>query len=459
MQHFPIFLNLASAHIVIGGGGEIALAKLRLLLKTNARITVCAPNFLPEILALRPRVTLVNRPLLGCDLRDARLVYAATGVAAEDARIADLGRKAEALVNVVDNLEASDFITPAIVDRSPLVVAIGTEGAAPVLARKIKAQLEASLPSSLGVLTRIGKTFRAAAEALPQGAARRRFWAEFYDRSGPCALANGGESRVTEVLDELLVQHLGQKAPVGRVDFVSAGPGDPELMTLKARKLLDQADVVVHDGLVSGEILELARREAVLIPVGKEGFGPSTAQDDIHRHMITHASSGAHVVRLKGGDASVFGRLDEETDALDAAGIGWQVVPGVTAASAAAASIGQSLTRRARNTALRLVTAHDMQGFADQDWHALAAPGAVTAIYMGKRAARFVQGRLMMHGASHLTPVTLVAQASRHDQQIVTTTLAEMPAAASGLTGPAVILLGLAGKHAMSVSPKQEHAL
>lgn len=459
MQHFPIFLNLASAHTVIGGGGEIALAKLRLLLKTKAQITLCASSFLPEILALRPRVTLVHRPLLRCDLQDVRLVYAATGHVSEDARIAALGRAAGALVNVVDNLEASDFITPAIVDRDPLVVAIGTEGAAPVLARKIKAQLEENLPSSLGELTRIAKPFRASAEALPQGAARRRFWAEFYDRSGPNALADGGEGKVNEVLNDLLAQHLGRRAPAGRVDFVSAGPGDPDLMTLKARKLLDQADVVVHDRLVSAEILELARREAVLIAVGKEGFGPSTAQDVIHKHMITHAGSGAHVVRLKGGDASVFGRLDEETEALDAAGIDWQVIPGVTAASAAAASIGQSLTRRSRNTALRLVTAHDMQGYADQDWHALAAPGAVTAIYMGKRAARFVQGRLMMHGASHQTPVTLVAQASRQDQQIVTTTLAGMPEAASSLMGPAIILLGLSRKHAIPAQPPQEHAL
>ena len=459
MQHFPIFLNLASAHVVIGGGGEIALAKLRLLLKTTAQITLCAPSFLPEIMALRPRVMLVHRPLLRCDLQDVRLVYAATGDMAQDARIAALGHAAGALVNVVDNLEASDFITPAIVDRAPLVVAIGTEGAAPVLARKIKAQLEASLPASLGVLARIAKTFRAAVEALPQGAARRRFWAEFYEKSGPNALVEGGEGKVKEVLYDLLAQHIGRHAPAGRVDFVSAGPGDPDLMTLKARKLLDRADVVVHDRLVSAEILELARREAVLIAVGKEGFGPSTAQEEIHRHMISHASAGAHVVRLKGGDASVFGRLDEETEALDAAGIGWQVIPGVTAASAAAASIGQSLTRRSRNTALRLVTAHDMQGYADQDWHALAAPGAVTAVYMGKRAARFVQGRLLMHGASHQTPVTLVAQASCHDQQIVTTTLAGLPEAASGLTGPAIILLGLAGKQAIPAAPQQERAL
>lgn len=458
MQHFPVFLDMNRASVVIGGGGEIALAKLRLLLKTRAQITLCAPDFSPEIEALRPRVTLVRRPLLGCDLGQARLVYAATGNATEDARIAGLGRKAGALVNVVDNLDASDFLTPAIVDRAPVVVAIGTEGAAPVLARKIKAQLEEALPASLGVLARIGKGFRSMADHLPQGMRRRDFWAEYYDTTGPRALDQGGEAEVGQALDALLARHLARSAPAGYVDFVSAGPGDPDLMTLKARKLLDRADVVIYDRLVSADILELARREAVMISVGKQGFGPSTPQQEINRLMIQHAGQGAHVVRLKGGDASVFGRLDEETEALDAVGIRWQVVPGVTAASSAAASIGQSLTRRGRNQALRLVTAHDMQGYADQDWRALAAPGAITAIYMGKRAARFVQGRLLMHGAAPDTPVTLVENASRTDQQIVATSLAQLPQRTAELAGPAVILLGLAPKAAETTLELQEQA-
>ncbi len=458
MQHFPIFLDLARAHVVIGGGGETALAKLRLLLKTQANITVCAAHIEPEIKALAPRVTLVNRPVLACDLGGARLVYAATGDAGEDARIARLGHDAGALVNVVDNLDASDFITPAIVDRDPVVVAIGTEGAAPVLARKIKAQLENTLPASLGPLARIGKAFRKMADALPQGARRRAFWAAYYNEAGPRAYAQGGEHSVSQALDKLLAQHLVQPAPQGHVDFVSAGPGDPELMTLKARKLLDRADVVIHDRLVTPEILELARREALIISVGKQGFGPSTPQPDIHDLMIEHAGQGAHVVRLKGGDASVFGRLDEETEALDSAGIPWQVVPGVTSASSAAASIGQSLTSRGRNRSLRLVTAHDMKGYADQDWAGLAAPGAVTAIYMGKRAARFVQGRLLMHGAAPDTPVALVENASRPDQQIVSATLASMPQMAAQLEGPAVILLGLAPRQVHQTLSLQELA-
>lgn len=444
MQHFPIFLDMDRARVVIGGGGEIALAKLRLLLKTRAQITVCAPDFAPEVAALAPRIQLVRRPLLGCDLVGARLVYAATGDDAEDARIKRVAQGKGVLVNIVDNLAASEFITPAIVDRAPVVVAIGTEGAAPVLARKIKAGLEESLPASLGALASIAKRFRGLAEHLPFGRARRDFWAEFFDQTGPRAYEAGGAQAVEESLDALLNQHLGQAAKPGFVDFVSAGPGDPELLTLKARKLLDRADVVIHDRLVSPEILELARREAEIISVGKEGFGPSVAQEAIHALMIEHAARGAHVVRLKGGDAGIFGRLDEEISALDAEGIQWAIVPGVTAASAASAQIGQSLTQRGRNTALRFVTAHDVAGFAEQDWRALAAPGAVTAVYMGKRAARFVQGRLLMHGAAASMPVTLVANVSRAGQKVQATTLDALPQAVAALDGPTVILLGLA---------------
>ena len=230
-------------------------------------------------------------------------------------------------------------------------------------------------------------------------------------------------------------------------------------MTLKARKLLDRADVVVHDRLVSGAILELVRREAQIIAVGKEGYGPSVSQDHINALLVEHAAQGAHVVRLKGGDASIFGRLDEETDALDSAGLDWQVIPGVTSASAAAASLGQSLTRRGRNGDLRLVTAHDMQGFAEADWRALAAPGAVTALYMGKRAARFVQGRLLMHGASPAMDVAIVENASCPNETRLYTRLSDLPQATAALDGPAIILLGLPPRRAAQNQPQTELAL
>ena len=446
MQHFPIFLAVAGRRIVVSGGGAAAVSKLRLLLKTEGRLTVFAEAPAPEIEAWAEagRLTLHRRPMGTGDALCAALFYAADEDAAEDARTAATARRDGALVNVVDDLERSDFITPAIVDRDPVTVAIGTEGAAPMLARAIKADLEARLPASLGLLARIGKAFRRAAEALPPGRARRAFWAEFYDRAGPKAARQGEDPRAA--LDALLARHLAARPEPGSVAFVGAGPGDPDMLTLRARRALDEADVVIHDRLVPAPILELARREAVVIEAGKTGFGPSTPQSEIDALVVHHATRGARVVRLKSGDPSVFGRLDEEVAACEAAGVAHEVVPGVTAASAAAASMGRSLTRRGRNAELRVITGHDARGFAEHDWRALAGPGAVAAIYMGLRAARYLQGRLLMHGADPATPVSVVENAGRPGERVVAATLATLGADldAASLEGPAVILLGLA---------------
>lgn len=240
----------------------------------------------------------------------------------------------------------------------------------------------------------------------------------------------------------------------GSVALVGAGPGCADLLTLGALRALQAADVVIHDRLVGPEILALIPEDTPRIDVGKEGFGPSTAQTDIHAAMIDAARGGAFAVRLKAGDPGIFGRLEEELDALDAAGIPWTILPGLTAATAAAAEIGQSLTARGRNGALTLLTGHDVKGFADQDWRSLARPGAVAAIYMGKRAARFLQGRLMMHGAAPDTAVTLVENASRPDQVIHATTLAGLPATAAACQGPAVIFWGLAPRAALARLPQ-----
>lgn len=241
----------------------------------------------------------------------------------------------------------------------------------------------------------------------------------------------------------------------GHVAFVGAGPGDPDLLTRAALRALQHADTVIHDRLISPEILELAAQSARLLDVGKQGFGPSTSQNNINALITQHATSGKQVVRLKSGDATVFGRLDEEIDACDAARVSWHIVPGITAASAAVASIGQSLTKRGRNSSVRFLTGHDMAGFADHDWAALARPGKVAAIYMGKKSARFIQGRLLMHGADRATPVTVIENASRRDQRILSTTLHSLPTDldAANLTGPALTFLGLAPRAAALALP------
>jgi len=235
---------------------------------------------------------------------------------------------------------------------------------------------------------------------------------------------------------------------VQSVQFVGAGPGAADHLTLGALRAITSADVVIHDRLVGEEVLALIPPHVRRIDVGKEGFGPSTPQSSINATLVTQALTGARVVRLKGGDCGIFGRLDEEIEALEAAGIGFAILPGLTAASVAAARIAQSLTRRGRNASLRILTGHDIAGFAEQDWRGLARAGEVAAIYMGKKSARFIQGRLMMHGAAADTPVTLVENVSRADERILKATLATLPDAAAQLDGPAIILFGLAPRHA-----------
>ncbi|MGL4322324.1 MAG: uroporphyrinogen-III C-methyltransferase [Paracoccaceae bacterium] len=235
-----------------------------------------------------------------------------------------------------------------------------------------------------------------------------------------------------------------QPAPAHPVLFVGAGPGAAAHLTLGAFQALQAADVVIHDRLVGAEVLALIPATGRLVDVGKEGFGPSTAQADINAAIVAHALTGARVVRLKGGDCGIFGRLDEEITALDAHALPFRILPGLTAATVAAATIGQSLTQRGRNASLRIITGHDMAGFAEQDWRGLARKGEVAAIYMGKKSARFIQGRLLMHGADAQTPVTLVENVSREGETIIAATLATLADAVTSLSGPAVILFGLA---------------
>jgi uroporphyrin-III C-methyltransferase len=248
--------------------------------------------------------------------------------------------------------------------------------------------------------------------------------------------------------------------PIHPVLFVGAGPGAADHLTLGALRAITSAEVVVHDRLVGDEVLTLIPPHARRIDVGKEGFGPSTSQQVINETLVAEALTGQRVIRLKGGDCGIFGRLDEEIDALEAAGISFTILPGVTSATVAAARIGQSLTRRGRNASLRIITGHDMAGFAEQDWRGLARKGEVAAIYMGKKSSRFIQGRLMMHGAAGDVPVTLVENVSRANERVVSATLATLPEAAAQTLGPVVILFGLAPRQATSalVQLKEAHA-
>lgn len=452
MRHFPVFLNMRGRRILVSGAGETAIAKLRLLLKTEGEVNVFSVNPDPKVASWAEAglLNLHRREIDTDDFHNAAIFYAADDDSGKDAATSKLARDAGVLYNVVDNLEASEFITPALVDRDPVTIAIGTEGTAPILARKIKAEIEENLPGELGLLARLGERFRPKASNLPHGRPRRKFWSKFFFDHGPQALKQGGEAAVRDTLAALFDETANETEDAGRVFLMGAGPGDPDLLTIKARRILNNADVVVHDRLVSPQILELARREAEIIETGKKGFGQAWKQADINSLMAGHALKGSQVVRLKSGDPAIFARLDEEMDALDEAGVRWEIIPGITTASAAAAEMGVSLTKRNRNSSLQILTGHDIDGFAEHDWRSLAKEGSVAAIYMGLKTARFLSGRLVMYGALPQTPVSLVENVSRPNQTITATTIASLPQTAQELDtkGPVILLLGLEPRNA-----------
>jgi len=455
MRYFPLFIDMQNTSVLVVGGTEHATAKLRSLLKSDANIVVIAERFSDQILAWAKagRLALVERDFQRSDVAGYRLIVVATDDPTRNRELATAARVQGALVNVADDLASSDVLFPAIVDRSPLVVAIGSEGSAPALVRAVKAKVEALLPFDLGTLARISAPARDAGRKL--GAGRfRDVLARFFDGEGERSLSGHGASAARDLLETMIHEASNDHAPRGRVDLVGAGPGDPELLTLKARRVLDQADVVLHDRLVDARILDLARREATIVEVGKTARGQSWSQSEVNALMVRHAQQGARVVRLKSGDPLLFGRADEEIKALEGAEIPYAIVPGVSAAFAAAAGGGFSLTRRGRNRAVTFITAHDVEGFADHDWRHLARKGSAVAIYMGVQAARFVQGRLLIHGADASTPITIVERASRPDEKRVIGTLGRLAALIedAAIEGPAIIFIGLAPNDASAAS-------
>jgi len=446
MKYFPIFADLEAAHVLVVGGGEQATQKVRLLLKTDAQITVVAESVTDELQELEDTnaIWIVLRTFLVRDLEGQRLVYAATGDRALDAQVSRAARARGIPVNVVDAPELSTFIMPAIVDRAPVTVAIGTEGAAPVLAREIKSRLETWLPANFGRLAERAQALRGVvARSVPEPRARRRLWERLLNGSFRRAILRGAEVDAARILASEL---QGGDAPaMGHVVLIGCGPGDPDLLTLKAVQHLQEADVLVVDRLVNPAILEYARRDAERIFVGKTPRGPATSQAEINRILVREASAGKIVARLKGGDPFIFGRAAEEMAALQAAGIGVEVVPGVTAAHACAARVGLPVTLRERVRQFSVVTGATADGAPDLDWQALALPAAAFAVYMGVGNAPLLRGELLGAGADPQTPVVIVENGTRTDERAFATTLADLTdcVADQGITGPAVIFVGL----------------
>jgi len=462
VRYLPIHVDTKDADILIVGGEAAAEAKLRTLVKTDANLILVATIVSPEISRWieAGKITHFNRAFSPCDLDGKRLVYAATEDDSFNGEIAALCRAKFLPVNAADYKDACDFITPALVDRAPVAISIGTEGTSPGLARAIKADLETRLPSTLGSYALKVQKLRAKVKAvMPALSDRQRFWAAIFGgKSLDAQLRLSNEALEAAVYDRF--QSKSENGG-GMVSLVGSGPGNPDLLTHQARQKLHSADVIVYDRLVSQGVLDFGRREAEYIYVGKEPGGASTPQDEINAIIVAKAKEGHAVVRLKSGDPLVFGRADEEIDALVAAGIAFDICPGITSASAAAAQMKTSLTTRGHNKSVTFMTGHDAKGFAEQDWANLAKPGARAAVYMGIGASRFIQGRLLLHGAAKDLPITIVENASRPEQKIVATTLAGLAddLVAAGIVGPALLMIGYAVRDAKHEILKEKAAL
>ncbi|WP_044562838.1 siroheme synthase CysG [Azospirillum sp. B4] len=448
---FPLFLTLTGQTALIVGGGELALRKARLVAGPDAggrgaRLVVVAPEVHPDLAALAAEVRL--RPFTANDLDGATLVFAAGEDEEEAARVAALARDRGLLVNVPDRPAQSTFIMPAIVDRGPITVAISTGGTSPVLARRLRARIEAALEPGLGRLATFLDGFRAAVRAVKSDeTARRRFWERVID--GPVAqrFLAGDEAGARDQLVKVL-NTSDDAAEGGSVALVGAGPGDPDLLTLRALRVLQNADVVVHDKLVDDRILDYVRRDARRVYVGKSKSCHTVSQDEINALLVREARAGHRVVRLKGGDPFVFGRGGEEMVVLRAAGVAVELVPGITAAAGCAAATGIPLTHRGLAQGITLVTAHGAAGTQGGsaepalDWTALARLDHTLAIYMGLSKAGLVAERLIAAGKAPTTPAALVENGTRPDQALVVGTLAGLADLAAGRAGPALILVG-----------------
>lgn len=450
MRLFPAFFYMDDAHVVVFGGGEDARRKVRLLAKTNATITVIIdaeidPGFAEEFAG---RITLAPRDMAGQALDRAKFAIIACREEVNLEESIIWARQYGVPINVVDRPDLCDFTIPSILERGELVAAIGTGGAAPVLAKKIRTQLEALLPQAMGPLSSLARNLRAeVSKKLSDSNDRRRFW-ETALNGEPAELAmtgdlSGAEAAMRRLLSEM--SQPGNTARRGRVDLVGAGPGDPELLTLKAFRLIQSADVVFHDRLVSDEILDLIRRDARRVSVGKAKNNHTVPQADIHKLMIEAAETGQHVVRLKGGDPFVFGRGGEELEALQAAGIEASVVPGISSALGCAASAGLPLTHRDHAQSLTFVTGHAKSGqVPDLDWDALARPHQTVVVYMGVGTAGAISEKLIGAGRRASTPVGVIENGTRPNEIRVYGTLAELPHLIhkAGIKGPALLVIG-----------------
>ncbi|HDO1330745.1 TPA: uroporphyrinogen-III C-methyltransferase [Aeromonas veronii] len=443
MDYLPIFCRLDNKPVLLVGGGEVAERKARLLLDAGAQLTVVAPELDPELaeLAANGSIEWLAGEFASEQLAGKWLVVAATDRREVNALVYQSANQAQIFANVVDDPKRSSFIMPSIIDRSPLMVAISSGGKAPVLARLLREKLEALLPQHLGAVATFAGSLRDRVKArFASMGERRRFWERLLgaDRLGQ-ALARGDSASAHQLADNLFAD---ESQSAGEVVLVGAGPGDPGLLTLHALRQMQQADVVVYDRLVSDEVMALVRRDAKRIFVGKQAGNHCVPQEGINQLLLEEAKKGQRVVRLKGGDPFIFGRGGEELETLVGSGIGFQVVPGITAASGCAAYAGIPLTHRNHAQSVRFVTAHGKGGARDLDWPLLAKDRQTLVFYMGLSSCATIREQLLAHGKASNTPVALIERGTQPCQRVIRGTLDELPALAVGVESPALIMVG-----------------
>lgn len=440
----PVFLDLSGKRVVVAGGTDGAAWKAELLAAAGAKVDVYAPReaLSDEMLRLtesESSISLNDRVWKPQNLANAAVALCDAEDESEAAAFEFAARAAGAACNVIDKPAFCDFQFGSIVNRSPVVVGISTSGAAPILGQAIRRRIETLLPTSLADWAKLGRAMRdRVAERFAPGPQRRAFWEGLVDRAFG---AGPGKDAERELHERVTIA----AAPAGHVTFVGAGPGDAELLTLKAVRALQAADVILFDDLVSDDVLELARREAKRILVGKRAGRPSCKQHEINTMMVTLAKAGRRVVRLKSGDPMIFGRAGEEIAELEANGIGYDVVPGITAGLAMAASLGVSLTHRDHSRSVRFITGHSKHGGLpkDVDWRSVADPTATTIFYMGSRTASAIADILIAQGMSPQTPVAVAADIGRKKEMKLHCDLLGLPTAVEMIGNGQAVLIGV----------------
>jgi uroporphyrin-III C-methyltransferase/precorrin-2 dehydrogenase/sirohydrochlorin ferrochelatase len=446
MDYFPLFAKLNDKRCLVVGGGAVAYRKVRALRTSGARVTVNTPDLNDELSALAAAGDIEHYP--GAFepglIHEHLIIIAATSDPQVNRAVADAASQANRLCNVVDDGETSGFIMPSTIDRSPVIVAISTGGQSPVLARMLRQRLDEWLPARIGPLAEWAGQWRQKVKARFQSHdSRLRFWERILDgRIAEQVLADNSAAATQAMMRELSAEPA--TAERGEAWIVGAGPGDPELITLRGSRLLQTADVVLHDRLVANELLQLARRDADLICVGKQADGPSTPQADINAMLIDLVQRGKRVCRLKGGDPFLFGRGGEEIDALSRAGLPYQVVPGISAANGCAASAGIPLTHRDVSGAVTFVTGYRSAEHRDSDWERLAAYRHTLVIYMGSGQLEHICRQLMHYGRAHHTPAALIENGTTEQQRVLGGTLDDIAilAATAQIHSPALLIVG-----------------